>query len=149
MRIQSEDGYDFIELIQLEVDVSNYPSTCVQIEGRAHGFSGLNSRVWLSADDMQHFLTELVRLEQLREGSASLVSMSPDEAVLSLQTVDRAGHMIARLDLTRLVYGYYAGWLKQRLSITFEIDVSLLPGVLRQFEQLIPRDGKEPGEKNT
>jgi len=138
MRIQSEDGSHFIELLKQEVSPPFYPGACVQIEGRAYGFSAIASQIWLSADDMRIFLTALVRLEQLREGSASLVSMSPDEAILSLQAVDRAGHIIARLDLTRSTYTRASQMITQHLSIAFEIDGSLLPEVIRQFGQLIP-----------
>lgn len=137
MRIQSEDGSHFIELLQQEVNLLHHPSTCVQIEGSAHGFSAIMNHIWLSADDMHVFLTELVRLEHLREGSATLASMSPEDAVLSLQTVDRAGHMIATLDLTRHT-STISQPVMQRLSLAFEIDVSLLPQVVRQFRQLIP-----------
>lgn len=138
MRIQSEDASRFIELLKQEVSPPFYPSTCVQIEGHAHGFSAIVSQVWLNADDMRVFLTELVRLEHLREGSASLASMNPDEAVLSLQAVDRAGHMIAKLDLTQNTYIWSSQQVTQHLSIAFEIDVSLLPRAVEQFRQLIP-----------
>ena len=138
MRIQSENGLHFIELLKQEDSLPFYPSICVQIEGRAYGFSAIVSGVWLSADDMRVFLTELVRLEQLREGSASLESMSPGEVVLSLQKADRAGHMIARLALFRTISGMVPQPVTQRLSIAFEIDVSLLPQVVRRFRQLIP-----------
>ena len=58
--------------------------------------------------------------------------MNPDDAALSLQAVDRAGHMIAKLDLTRNTYTTWASQLvTQRLSLAFEIDVSLLPKVVR------------------
>ncbi len=144
MRIQSEDGSNFIELIQQGVDFSPYyyPSTIVQIEGHADGFSACSSNVWLSANDMHQFLTELIRLEQLRSGTASLVSMDP-KTTLSLEIIDRAGHMIAKLDLTRHAPSSYPWTWPQHLSITFEIDVSLLPRLVKHFEQMIPREEKE------
>jgi hypothetical protein len=88
-----------------------------------------------------------VRLEQQRSGIASLASMNPGEAILSLQTIDRAGHMIAKLDLTRSAFlESRSSLVDQNLSITFEIDVSLLPKLVRSFEQLIPLYGKEKSE---
>ena len=137
MRISSADGSQFIELSKQEDSLPLYPGTCVQIEGSAYGFSAI-SHVWLKTDDMHVFLSELVRLEQLHNGSATLVSMSPDEASLSLQAVDRVGHIIARLHLTRNTYTPTTQLVTQRLSIAFEIDVSLLPNIVRQFRQLIP-----------
>jgi hypothetical protein len=103
MRIQSEDGSHFIQVIQQEVSLPYYPSTCVQIEASAYGFSATR-KVWFRADDMHIFLTELMQLEQQRSGTASLGSISPNEASLSLETVDRVGHMIAKLDLNPSTY---------------------------------------------
>ena len=146
MRIQSEDGSRFIQMTLQEVGPPCYPSVSVQIEACANGFSATVNEVWLEADTMRVFLTELERLECHRSGTTSLASMGPGEADLSLQTIDRAGHMIARLDLSRHIFIDRQD-AKQSLSITFEIDVSLLPRMIRQFKQLIPVQGSKEQEK--
>lgn len=144
MRIQSEDNLHFIQLTLQEVNMLYYPSVRVQLEASAYGFSASMHSVWLSLDDMHVFLTDLVRLEQQRAGTAVLVSMSPGAAALSFQTVDRVGHMIARIDLTRSVpLSSVAQRIEQHLSVAFEIDVSLLSSLIRSFEQLIPKDENE------
>ncbi|GER89027.1 hypothetical protein KDW_31890 [Dictyobacter vulcani] len=150
MRIQSEDDLHFIRLTLQEVNVLYYPSVRVQIEASAHGFSASMDSVWWSIDDMHVFLTDLVRLEQQRAGTAVLVSMSPSEAILSFQSVDRVGHMIAKIDLTRSVFiSSGAQSIDQHLSVAFDIDVSLLPTLIRSFEQLIPLfRGAHPFEKD-
>ena len=141
MRIQSEDGQQFIQIEQQEVSLLYHPSISVRIEASAHGFSASMSQVWLSADDMHAFYAELVHLEQQRSGAASLTGMSPDEVTLALQTIDRAGHMNARLDLTKTTFPTHRyPQANQHISITFEIDVSLLPRWVRQFKQLIPTE---------
>ncbi|GCE27587.1 hypothetical protein KDA_30710 [Dictyobacter alpinus] len=144
MRIQSEDNLYFIQLTLQEVNMLYYPGVCVQIEASAHGFSASMHSVWWSIDDMHVFLTDLVRLEQQRAGTAVLVSMSPSEAILSFQSVDRVGHMIAKIDLTRSVLlSTAAQCIDHHLSVAFDIDVSLLPKLVRSFEQLIPKDEDE------
>lgn len=137
MRIQSEDGSCFIELTQREINLLYNPSVTMQIGASAYGFSATNT-AWFDVHNINIFLANLVHLEQQRSGTASLLSMSPKEAILSLETVDRVGHMIARLDLTRSAHLPNQGVENQHFSIVFEIDVTLLPKLIKQLKQLIP-----------
>ncbi|GLV59857.1 hypothetical protein KDH_66810 [Dictyobacter sp. S3.2.2.5] len=142
MRIQSEDHRHCIQLKFQEVNMLYYPSVRAQIEASAYDFSASMHSVWFSLDEMHVFLTDLVRLKQQRAETTVLAGMSPSEAVLSIQKIDRVGHMIAKIDLTRTLPS--VSWnIEQHLSIAFEIDVSLLPSLIRSFERLIPKDENE------
>jgi hypothetical protein len=98
-------------------------------------FAGRNDTVWIGRDDWQGFLGALKELDRTRRGDARVRSMSPDELELVVLATDRAGHMAAEGWLGRTWYARDA-FVHDRVSFGIEIDPSLLPGLIRQFEAL-------------
>ncbi len=98
-------------------------------------FTGRNDTVWIGRDEWQGFLRALKELDRTRRGDARVRSMSPDELELVVLATDRAGHMAAEGWLARTWYGRDT-FLRDRVSFGIEIDPSVLPALVRQFEAL-------------
>jgi hypothetical protein len=99
-------------------------------------FCGEYDQVWVEATAFQTFLSELQALEERRQGSATLASMSPDELLLQIHSTDRAGHMGVTGQLGRRCYaGGGMSWCQ--VSFDFALSCpSLLPQLLAEFRAM-------------
>jgi hypothetical protein len=93
------DPHDFVELQVLERGTVG--DLRLRVTVRSDGFSGEYDEVWVARQDWLAFADSLRTLERSRTGVASVASMSPGEFSLSLEAVNRAGHVAAHGVLSR------------------------------------------------
>src|SRR5215210_3264580 len=78
------------------------------VEASCHGFGGRIESVWFTREDINRFLSELLRLEETRKGSANLVNLSsPSEdnpLRFEIYPIDSVGHFAVRADLSKYNY---------------------------------------------
>jgi hypothetical protein len=122
-------------------DMSDYveSSLAVHVEVAANGFSGQACEVWFWLAELRGFVDALERLERDRSGEAILTSMSPNEFILTIRVADRAGHVVLRATLQWPVYGVLpqGGSVDHRVELGFALDPTMLPRVLRDFQELL------------
>lgn len=99
MRLSSEDG-DFVEIVRQERDSHDVRLT---VSVRRAGFSA-TADTWVCADAWHAFAQQLAILEERRQGEARVESMSPEELMLIVRSVDRAGHLGVEGQLARRTY---------------------------------------------
>lgn len=85
------DEGNFLKITAVEEEIGWYGIYAV-IEVGSFGFSGW-TRAWIAEEDMQTFCKQLVRLEAVRQGEATLRSTVPGEFTLSIHSISKAGHM--------------------------------------------------------
>lgn len=120
------EGENSIEIAVTERAPAHLPSfgdAKLVIEVRSHGFTGAGG-AWIDVGQMRMFLGQLRELENRRQGSADLESMSPGQFRLRLFAVDRAGHMAVNGRLSRT---------GQELGFSFEFGPDLLPEIVAEF----------------
>lgn len=132
LRITPDDGQGFVELNPSEVSHGPLRSLRAAVQISAAGFAGNNDSVWLAERDLQQFFEQLSTLDRLRLGAAVLRSMSPDEFVLGIATVDRAGHMMVSIELRHVVYVIGQPYT-MNVGIGFALDSSALPSLVQVF----------------
>lgn len=90
--LRFHDQADFVE-----IDVANREDpggdVFVTVRVSSAGFAGHND-LWVLGSEFDGFCAALLRLEEKRTGEARLTSMSPEELVLTIRSVDSKGHMI-------------------------------------------------------
>ena len=130
MKIQEQDG--FLEVERAELGPPDTPSEDDVLLNVSVGVSGYSAadQSWVVGSDLKHFLTELRALEQKRQGSALLVSPSPDDLRLQFYSTDSAGHMAVR---GHLGWNKANGFLLQ-LQFGFSFEPDKLPYILDYFE---------------
>ena len=84
---------------------------------------------WVLAPTWAEFIRELTALEQRRQGSAQVESMSPGELRLRIFSTDRAGHMAVEGFIG--VRGPLQEWRLEFSPIAF--DPSLLPALVGEL----------------
>ena len=121
-----QDRANAIELTLLERLPDDLPTPGdihLRVKVEAEGFAGL-SKVWIEKPMLELFTQDLLALERTRDGEAVLKSMNPDEFVLRLRSVDRAGHIAVNGQLGRITYGLKA--YEQRLHYAFDLSSDML-----------------------
>jgi hypothetical protein len=98
---------------------------------KVYGYTAAD-QAWVMANDWRRFLSELLELERLRHGHATLEGASPRKLKLVIKTTDCAGHMA--------VSGFL-GWdtpdgFAQKLEFGFAFDAGMLQTVVRGLEEL-------------
>ncbi len=91
---------------------------------------------WVGLQNLVSFAGQLRVLEERREGSAVLESLSPFELSLEIRSIDRAGHVAA---VGRVGHDCFSSSGGQRWSVVeFEIPFcpSELPALVREFNAL-------------
>lgn len=112
---------------------------CCSVEALCGGFRGRVESAWFSREDVARFLTQLQRLEQTRQGSASLSNLSSasDHSPLGFEifSTDGAGHLAVRADLLKV--SYVGDTLSPlRVSVSFPLGGGDLPSALAGFRRL-------------
>jgi len=125
-----------IEVLQtISEDRPDKGSMNWRVNVESHGFGGNLDSVWIWPVEFERFIDELVLLERIRQGKASLVSMSPEKLRLNVQSINHAGHMMVEGQLGRQVFiGNNSRLIN--VNFAFEFDPSLLPAALRDFGEL-------------
>jgi hypothetical protein len=134
-----ENGY-FVEVRLVERTPPSLPGAGdlrLHVGVAFSSFQGEYDEVWVEAAAFQTYLSELQALEERREGSATLKSMSPDELLLRIHSTDRAGHMGVRGQLGRWCYAGGGGlsWCQVPFHFTLSCP-SLLPQILAEFRAM-------------
>jgi len=102
MDILSRDSESSLSIHFVELDSTFYPSICLSVRVHDNGFSGENKSIWVARDDVTKFILECE--QNLDSIEASLVSMSSNEFCLTLQKVNRKGHLLLKYTLSRTIY---------------------------------------------
>lgn len=97
-----------------------------------HDLHGQSDAIHIMPGDFERFLRDLVALERERQGSASLISASPEELRLTFGSVDHLGHMLLEGQLGRYTHAGEKS-LVQKLVFGFEFDPSTLPSMVSAF----------------
>ena len=121
--------YGFIEITPLERIAAHLPmagDTEFAIRIQSEGFAG-EGTAWVELPTLQKFSRDLTALDLNREGQAELRSMSPDNLLLVIKTIDGWGHTA--------VSGRLAD-RKHAVEFEFEFDCGLLPAIASEFSQL-------------
>ena len=133
------DNGDFVEVLLVERIPRTLPGAGdlrLHVRVAVSTFRGEYDGVWVEARAFQTFLSELRALEERRQGSATLASVSPDELLLQIHSTDRAGHMGVTGQLGRWCY---AGGGRSWCQVDFNFALScpsLLPQLLAEFRAM-------------
>jgi hypothetical protein len=134
-------GNSVVEIVATEHVPANLPGAGdarLAVRVCSEGFSG-ESTTWVEAAGLTGFLEQLRALEQRRQGSAQIESMSPGEFQLRIWSVNRLGHVAVGGRLHRQVHGHETGPYQHLLEFGFELDRSLMPSVVSAFQELAQR----------
>jgi hypothetical protein len=144
MRIGSNSDYLELELIGRIVKkrANDFGDAQLKATLKLQEFQGSYDQIWIYSQTLLDFVESLEELERTRSGSVKLESTSPDEFVLKIGNIDRAGHMAAEVQLQR---NQYQGdgeinkdiYWKTRLSGGFEITSDQLVELLLFFKNLV------------
>jgi len=122
-------------------ETSDYaePSLAVRVEIAGNGFTARAREVWFWLAKPRGFVDALERLERDRSGEAMLTSMGPNEFILTIRIADRAGHVVLGATLQWPVYGVLpqGGPFDQSVLLGFALDPTMLPRILRDFQELL------------
>lgn len=134
---------NFVEILLVERIPETLPAAGdlhLHVRVACRTFCGENDGVWVEATAFQDFLSELQVLEERRQGSATLASISPGELRLQIQATDRSGHIGVTGQLGRWCYtGGSDGSEMSRCQVTFDFPSScpsLLPQILAEFRAM-------------
>ncbi|KZZ50444.1 hypothetical protein A3759_17100 [Thalassolituus sp. HI0120] len=111
MKIGTKEEY--IELEELERNPEGSPcagDVHVSVALVLKAFSGSYDGIRLELPEMQRFIAELETLDEKRNGSAKISSMSPEEFVLEIRSSDALGHMEIEAQLHRYQYSGPKYW---------------------------------------
>jgi hypothetical protein len=128
IEIEVVDRAPFRGDVEFSVDVSSSGYT-----GR--GFA------WVDGTQLADFITHLAALEEHRQGSAQLESMSKGEFVLRVASVDRKGHMAVSGQISAYKYQSEARPYRHAVEFGFEFDPTALPAVLAAFKIMVASGG--------
>jgi hypothetical protein len=131
---------DFVEVLLVERTPRALPGAGdlrLHVRVACRTFCGENDGVWVEATAFQDFLSELQVLEERRQGSATLASISPGELRLQIQATDRAGHIGVTGQLGRWCYTGGSGMSWCQVTFDFPLSCpSLLPQILAEFRAM-------------
>jgi hypothetical protein len=134
------DDDNFVEVLLVERTPQGLPGAGdlrLHVRVAFSTYRGEYDGVWVEASDFRAFLSELQALEERRRGSATLVSMSPDELRLQVHSTDRAGHIGVTGQLGRWCYAGGGGMSWCQVSFDLALPCpSLLPQVLAEFRAM-------------
>jgi len=94
------------------------------------------TRCWIDVERLAAFAQELRLLEERRQGSAAVESMSSEELRLEICSTDRAGHMAARGSAGH--WCFLGGSKPHWCAVSFYVPFcpSELPALVREFQAL-------------
>lgn len=126
------NGTDFFEMaIAVEEDrfLPSYEDGRATAAVRSDEFSG-RSHCWISNSELHEFCRGLIALENVRNGSTKLTSMSPGELSIRIFSVSPLGHMAIQGTVGQHVFAAQGGF-PHSISFGFEFDPSQLAAVVR------------------
>mgnify|MGYP001801249072 CR=1 FL=1 len=116
--------------IHNDANLPSFEDLEISVLVETNGFVGHNSSIGILRDDFMKFASDLLKLEQSRQGRTVLKSMSPDDLNLSIESISRLGHMY--------VSGTVGKWCRvgpkpfmSSVGFGFEIEPTLLVDLSR------------------
>lgn len=141
MRIGSDNEFiEISELARAPESTPNAGDVRVSVQIKLGEFGGRYDAVWLEEPILKCFISELESLENNRQGSASLESMSPNEFRLTIRSRDSLGHFVVEVFLLRYQYSGPTYW-PTSVSGGFEVDPCALRLILDGFKELHESNG--------
>jgi hypothetical protein len=139
MRVGDDDS--FVEVLLVEKAPQGLPGAGdlrLHVRVAFSTFRGEYDEVWVEAPAFRAFLSELQTLEERRQGSATLRSMSPGELLLQVHSTDRAGHMGVTGQLGRWCFAGGDGMSWCQVPFDFALPCpSLLRQILAGFHSMV------------
>jgi NAD(P)-dependent dehydrogenase (short-subunit alcohol dehydrogenase family) len=96
MELRSIDGESSISLTEWEADDIGIKAAIAVRDGT---FTGASDEVWFFRDAFAAFVRALDHLIKRHEGDARLDSMSPEEVLLSIRSLDSARHVLVEAQI--------------------------------------------------
>ena len=148
------DGEDYLEVTVAERLTGAHAAgdTRFAVRVRVSGMSAIltaETLCWVDLPALSAFAEQLRVLEERRQGSAALESMSPGELRFEVRATDRARHMAA--------VGQVGRWLGAGCgepywsAVAFRVPFcpTELPALVREFSALAVAPDAEPGAQQT
>jgi hypothetical protein len=123
-----EQGRNYIEL-QISTPAPGSNARRISIGVRCGDSEGAVAESWLEPGEFEGFLDELRNLDRVRSGQATLSAEDPRGFQLTIAASDRAGHLEVKGQIAQ-----DSREASSTLSFRFELEPSVLPRVLRNFE---------------
>jgi hypothetical protein len=134
MRINSQDNQGYLTIEPKERGLDG--SLRLSIKVASHGFGGETTKIWIDKEISEVFVAELCKLEEKRQGKATLISMSPDECLIKVEVVDAVGHIGITVDLARPVF-LFGRTVRQRVHTEFEMDAGRLRNIAKETKEIM------------
>lgn len=136
MKIGSEEEYlEIDELERIPEGIQCAGDVSVRIALKFQAFSGSYGGVWFELPEIERFISELKILNDKRNGSAKISSMSPEECTLEIRSSDSLGHMEIEAQLHRYQYSgpkYWPIYMKGG----FEVQPETIGKLIEYFKEL-------------
>ncbi|MGF1479592.1 MAG: hypothetical protein ACFB4I_08880 [Cyanophyceae cyanobacterium] len=139
------EGVHFVEMMVVERIPKHLPTpgdTHFRIKVQSHGFTG-QGWTWIGAPSLENFVEQLRKLENHRQGSGELSSLSPQQFWLQISSVDSLGHIAVAGQLAQLGHGVGGEHL---LKFGFELDPNTLLSIVKNFEAVVASEASVLGE---
>jgi hypothetical protein len=117
-------------LISVRIGASDWRGT---FQGQIHA--------WFFDEDIETFLDQLRECERTRRGEARLEAMSPEEFSMRIFNTDSSGHFAISYKINYLRVQTAVA----RMADEHTLDPSLLPKLLRDFEEFLLREDEPEG----
>jgi len=93
--VSGENFIEFEVTLDEEESLPIYGDAYILVSISSHGYCGKND-LWVSKDDLSQFFNDIIKLEESRQGSALLSSISPGELEINVYSTDSRGHMAVK-----------------------------------------------------
>lgn len=141
IKLIDKNNYVEIDIVNSEDDnLQSHGDAYVTVVISSNGFSGHND-LWVFHSSLQSFCRNLIRLEADRKGEATLESISPDELILKVFSVNSRGHMGVK-GITGYSIQCENSSFNHSVSFGFEFDPSQLVDAIHV--DWVKRYGAEP-----
>ncbi|WP_051571559.1 hypothetical protein [Ruminiclostridium cellobioparum] len=133
LKIISFDNKSWMDFDFIEAEAERYPSICFKIEIKKNGTEVLKKSIWFEKDALDGFLKALTEFDKAGKGDAFLESMSPEEFSLSIETVDKAGHIVLfyKVKSQRVAY---QKMMENSINDYFEIELNQISNILKNLK---------------
>jgi hypothetical protein len=130
LEINGVRGQIRIEVLHTQLEpLPDYGAMRWKVAVNAFDMVGQSDAIQILPATYESFLQKMIRLENERQGSASLTSASPEALQLRFQSLDRLGHMMVEGQIGSYVYVGGKSFV-QKLIFGFELEPSTLPGIV-------------------
>jgi hypothetical protein len=132
LKVVSSDRKSWMCIDFIEKEAVYYPSIRFKIQIKKNGLLFLEKKVWFKKDNLDLFIKDLNNLYMIGKGHSSFESMNPNELTLSVETIDKAGHvgLFYKTEYSRHVYNKE---LKNSIHDYFEIEFNDIYSIIKYF----------------